>query len=159
MPGSKRKWTKERLGCGMNSCQRWTAALLVALLFAVQSMIANAEEQSRTIGVAASITPSAEAGNGAVFQKLAPGSELHASETVRTGRAGKADLVFIDRTNLTVGPTSEVVLDQFAYDPVGSSGKVVLQTTRGDFRFVSGTQDSSAYQVKTPYGTLSVRGH
>src|SRR5262249_5791036 len=159
MPGSKRKCTKERLEYAINSCQSWTAALLLALLFAVQSMVSNAEPPSPTIGVAASITPSAEAGRGTVFQKLAPGSELHASETVRTGGAGKADLVFVDRTNLTVGPTSEVVLDQFVYDPVGSSGKVVLQTTRGDFRFVSGTQDSSAYQVKTPYGTLSVRGH
>jgi hypothetical protein len=95
---------------------------------------------------------------GTVFQTLAPGSELHASETVRTGDAGKADLVFVDRTNLTVGPTSEVVLDKFVYDPVGSSGKVVLQTTRGAFRFVTGTQVHSAYQINTPYGSLGVRG-
>jgi ferric-dicitrate binding protein FerR (iron transport regulator) len=108
--------------------------------------------------VAASITPSAEGGSGTAFQTLAPGSELHASETVRTGDAGKADLVFIDRTNLTVGPTSEIVLDKFVYDPVGSSGKVVLQTTRGAFRFVTGTQDHSAYQINTPYGSLGVRG-
>src|SRR5262249_48837779 len=71
---------------------------------------------------------------------------------------GKADLVFIDRTNLTVGPTSEVVLDKFVYDPVGNKGKVVLQTTRGAFRFVTGTQDHSAYQINTPYGSLGVRG-
>jgi len=140
----------------MNRCLRWTPALLVTVLFAVP-MTANAEP-SAAIGVAASITPSAESGVGTVFQTLAPGSELHASETVRTGDAGKADLVFVDRTNLTVGPTSEVVLDKFVYDPVGSSGKVVLQTTRGAFRFVTGTQDHSAYQIKTPYGSLGVRG-
>lgn len=132
---------------------------MVTVLFAVQSATANAEPPSPTIGVAASITPSAEGGIGTVFQTLAPGSELHASETVRTGSAGKADLVFIDRTNLTVGPTSEVVLDKFVYDPVGFSGQVVLQTTRGDFRFVPGTQDNKAYQLNTPYGTLKVRGH
>ena len=143
----------------MNRCPRWTpAVLLTAVLFAVPWTMSNAETQSATIGVAASITPSAEGGVGTVFQTLAPGSELHASETVRTGDAGKADLVFIDRTNLTVGPTSEVVLDKFVYDPVGSSGKVVLQTTRGAFRFVTGTQDHSAYQINTPYGSLGVRG-
>ena len=143
----------------MNRCQRWTpAVLLTAVLFAVPWTMSNAETQSATIGVAASITPSAEGGVGTVFQTLAPGSELHASETVRTGDAGKADLVFIDRTNLTVGPTSEVLLDQFVYDPVGSKGKVVLQTTRGAFRFVTGTQDHSAYQINTPYGSLGVRG-
>jgi hypothetical protein len=132
--------------------------LLATVLFAVPLPMSNAETQSATIGVAASITPSAEGGVGTVFQTLATGSELHANETVRTGDAGKADLVFIDRTNLTVGPTSEVVLDKFVYDPVGSKGKVVVQTTRGAFRFVTGTQDHSAYQINTPYGSLGVRG-
>ena len=142
----------------MNRCQRWTPALLATVLFAVQPTTSNAETRSATIGVAASITPSAEGGTGTVFQTLATGSELHANETVRTGDAGKADLVFVDRTNLTVGPTSEVVLDKFVYDPVGNKGKVVLQATRGAFRFVTGTQDHSAYQLNTPYGTLGVRG-
>src|SRR6516164_1870443 len=142
----------------MNKCQRWTPALLATILFAMPSTTGNAETRSAAIGVAASITPSAESCVGTVFQTLAPGSELHASETVRTGDAGKADLVFIDRTNLTVGPTSEVLLDKFVYDPVGSSGKVVLQTTRGAFRFVTGTQDHSAYQINNPYGSLGVRG-
>ena len=142
----------------MNRCQRWTPALLVTVLLAVQAMTCNAEPPTATIGVAVSVTPSAEAGVGTVLQTLKPGSELQASETVRTGDAGQADLVFIDRTNLSVEPTSEVVLDKFVYDPVGSSGKVVLQTKRGAFRFVTGKQDNSAYQLQTPYGTLNVRG-
>src|SRR6516225_3390982 len=143
----------------MNRCQRWTPALLLtASLFAVPSTASNAETRPAAIGVAASITPSAEGGIGTVFSTLKPGSELHSSETVRTGDAGKADLVFIDRTNLTVGPTSEVVLDKFVYDPVGNKGKVVLQATRGAFRFVTGTQDHSVYQLNTPYGSLGVRG-
>ena len=44
------------------------------------------------------------------------------------------------------------------YDRTGSSGSVVLQATKGEFRFVTGTQDKRAYQIKTPYGTLGVRG-
>ena len=139
-------------------CQRWTPALLATILLAVPSTTGNAETQSAAIGVAASITPSAESGTGTVFQTLAPGSELRANETVRTGDAGKADLVFVDRTNLTVGPTSEVKLDKFVYDPVGNKGKVVIQATRGAFRFATGTQDHSAYQLNTPYGSLGVRG-
>ena len=142
----------------MTRCQRWTPALLATILFAVPSTTGNAETRSAAIGVAASITPSAESGTGTAFQTLAPGSELHANETVRTGDVGKADLVFVDRTNLTVGPTSEVKLDQFVYDPVGNKGKVVIQATRGAFRFATGTQDHSAYQLNTPYGSLGVRG-
>jgi hypothetical protein len=136
--------------------RRWTPALLFMALFALQSAAANAEPPK--IGVATSIKPDAESGLGANLQTLSPGSELHASETVRTGNLGQADLVFIDNTNLTVGPTSEVVLDKFVYDPTGSKGSVVLQATRGTFRFVTGTQDHRAYQFNTPFGSLGVRG-
>src|SRR5262245_35392289 len=134
--------------------RRLTPALLFMVLFAMQSTLSNAEP----IGVAASIKPNAEAGVGANLQTLSPGSELHAKDTVRTGNFGQADLVFIDSTNLTVGPTSEVVLDEFVYDPTGSAGRVVMQATRGAFRFVTGKQDHRAYALKTPYGTLGVRG-
>ena len=134
--------------------RRWTPALLFMVLFTMQSTLSNAEP----IGVAASIKPNAEGGVGTNLRTLSPGSELHAKDTVRTGKVGQADLVFIDSTNLTVGPTSEVVLDEFVYDPTGSSGKVVMQATRGAFRFVTGKQDHRAYALKTPYGTLGVRG-
>ena len=110
------------------------------------------------IGVASSIKPNADGVVGANSQSLSAGSELYANETVRTGNLGQADLVFVDQTNLTVGPTSEVLLDKFVYDPTGPKGKVVLQLTRGAFRFVTGTQDHRAYAVNTPYGSLGVRG-
>ena len=94
---------------------------------------------------------------GANSQTLSPGSELYANETVRTGNRGQADLVFIDNTNLTVGPTSEVLLDKFVYDPIGSSGRVVLQATRGAFRFVTGKQDHRAYRSKLRMGRWRAR--
>jgi hypothetical protein len=76
-----------------------------------------------------------------------------------TRENGVADLVFLDSTNSTVGPISEVYLDKFVYDPAGgSSGNVVLNGTKGAFRFVTGSQDKRAIQVQTPFGSLGVRG-
>ena len=83
---------------------------------------------------------------------------MYSSETVRTGKAGITNLVFLDNTNLSVGPTSEVKLDKFVYDPSGSSGAVVIEATKGAFRFVTGSQDKRVYQIKTPFGTLGIRG-
>jgi hypothetical protein len=138
----------------MNRSDRWTFALLCMVVLAMPS-VAWAETR---IGVASSIKPNADGVVGAGSQSLSPGSEVFANETVRTGNLGQADLVFLDQTNLTVGPTSEVLLDKFVYDPTGPKGKVVLQLTRGAFRFVTGTQDHKAYAVNTPYGSLGVRG-
>jgi hypothetical protein len=51
-----------------------------------------------------------------------------------------------------------VHLDKFVYDPNKSNGALAIEATRGTFRFVTGSQGSGAYKVKTPYGTLGVRG-
>src|SRR6516165_2240341 len=130
---------------------RWTLGLLLVGLLALQSAASWAETR---IGVAASTKPNADGITAGNSQALTPGSELYANETVRTGNLGQADLVFVDQTNLTVGPTSEVLLNKFVYDPTGAKGNVVFQATRGAFRFVTGTQDHRAYAVNTPYGSL-----
>jgi hypothetical protein len=89
---------------------------------------------------------------------LAPGADVHTNETIRTGTAGVADLRFIDNTNLSVGPASTVRLDKFVYDPNRGTGSVTFQASRGAFRFVTGSQSRGDYKVRTPYGTLGVRG-
>lgn len=132
-----------------------TLRLLLIASLAVQSGACWAETR---IGVAASTKPNADGVTAGNSQTLAAGSEVYANETVRTGNLGQADLVFLDKTNLTVGPTSEVLLDKFVYDPTGAKSSVVFQATRGAFRFVTGTQDHRAYAVNTPYGSLGVRG-
>jgi hypothetical protein len=135
--------------------RKWTPALLFIVLFAMDSTAGNAEPR---IGTTATTRPNAEGIIGMNTRTLAAGSEIYANETVRTGNRGMADLVFLDSTNLSVGPTSEVRLDKFVYDPTGSGGSVVMRATRGAFRFVTGSQAKHVYQVNTPYGTLGVRG-
>ena len=134
---------------------KWMPASVLTILFAMQATGSNAEPR---IGTAASTRPRVEAISGANTQTLSAGSEIYANQTVRTGNRGMADLVFVDKTNLSVGPTSEVRLDKFVYDSNGSAGSVVMQATRGTFRFVTGSQAHEVYRVSTPHGTLGVRG-
>ena len=80
---------------------RWMLGSVLAILFAMQSAASNAEPR---IGTAASTRPTVEAVAGGNTQKLSAGSEIYANQTVRTGNRGMADLVFLDSTNLNVGP-------------------------------------------------------
>jgi hypothetical protein len=130
----------------------WIPALLLAGLFALLSTASNAQE---AIGKATSVVPQAEGSHGGA---LSGGSNVYSKETVRTGGSGKADLQFHDTSNLSVGPNSSVRLDKFVYDPNKSTGTIAIQATKGSFRFVTGSQGKGAVQVKTPYGTLGVRG-
>jgi uncharacterized membrane protein YgcG len=89
---------------------------------------------------------------------IAAGTEVYSKELVRTGTSGMAQLLFADRTNLSVGPVAEVRLDKFIYDPNAKSGKVVVVASEGAFRFITGLQPSRNYEIKIPYGSLGVRG-
>jgi hypothetical protein len=139
----------------MGSTHRLMQAFLPIVTIIVLSSGAIAEPR---IGIASSTYPDAEAIADGNTRTLSAGSEIYANQTVRTGNRGMADLVFTDSTNLSVGPTSEVGLDKFVYDPSGSSSSVVFAARRGAFRFVTGTQVKHAYRVNTPDGSLGVHG-
>jgi hypothetical protein len=132
--------------------RRWIYALPLTILFALQASTTHGQE---AIGKATSVRPQAE---GSHAGPLSGGSNVYSKETVRTGDTGQADLQFHDHSNLSVGPKSSVRLDKFVYDPNKSAGTIAIQATRGSFRFVTGSQGKGVVQVKTPYGTLGVRG-
>jgi hypothetical protein len=130
-----------------------TGALVLGGLLVLASTASNA--QSTTIGQARDVKPQAE---GNVAGPLRPGSAVHESETLRTGSAGQTNLQFVDDSTLNVGPTSVIKLDKYVYDPNKKTGTIVIDATRGAFRFVTGSQNKGEVKIKTPYGTLGVRG-
>src|SRR6476646_429089 len=138
------------LGFAMNIRNTAPALLLMGLLV-VQSTTSHGQE---AIGSATSVKPQAEANT----RTLSGGGTVYSKELIHTGDAGVADLRFHDNTNLSVGPKSSVRLDKFVYDPNTSAGSVAVEATRGSFRLVTGSQSKGSDQVKTPYGTLGIRG-
>ncbi len=127
-------------------------AVVLTALFALQSTPSNAQTR---IGTANVVRPDA---TGSVAGTLSAGSGVHQNETVRTGSAGQAGLRFLDESNLSVGPSSQVRLDKFVYDPNKGSGTIAIEASRGAFRFVTGSQNKGQSTIKTPYGTLGIRG-
>jgi hypothetical protein len=124
---------------------------VLAAMIDLHSPIAQAQSK---VGVASAVNNEVAVGP----RRLAVGSDVHANERVRTGDASTAQLLFLDQTNLNIGPRAEVTLDRFVYNPNRGAGNVVLSATRGAFRFVSGTQNPASYTIKTPSATIGVRG-
>jgi hypothetical protein len=82
-----------------------------------------------------------------------------AAASIGTDKAGVASLRFHDQSKFDVGPSSSVKLNKFIYDPNRSSGKAVFDAAKGSFRFTTGAQGGGGtHQIKTPYGTLGIRG-
>lgn len=77
---------------------------------------------------------------------------------MRTGPESTAKLVFLDSTNLAIGPTSRVTLDEFVYSGGADAEKVTVNLSKGLFRFTTGKLDKKAYEIRTPTSSIGVRG-
>jgi opacity protein-like surface antigen len=128
------------------------------LLIAVLIGTANSARAQQNIGAAAATHKevSRESPNGR--GPLDVGDPLFRDEIVRTGLEATAKLIFLDSTNLAVGPISQVVLDRFIYDPSRPSEAMAVKLAKGVFRFTTGVLHKDAYSITTPIAAIGVRG-
>ncbi len=138
----------------MNIRRLCVAALSILSAFYATAALA----QSSPIGDAASVQNQVEGIVNRKAQPLSPGGSVFQNERVHTGDDSQAQLVFLDNTDLGVGPKSEVTLDRFVYNPDRGTGRVQIEASRGVFRFVTGSQDKKDYEIVTPSGTIHVKG-
>ncbi len=89
---------------------------------------------------------------------LSAGDSVYRDELVRTGAKSTAKLIFLDSTNLAIGPTSRVTLDRFVYSGETSGQELTVNLAKGVFRFTTGALDKKAYTISTPTASIGVRG-
>ncbi|WP_395023316.1 FecR domain-containing protein [Dongia sp.] len=117
-------------------------------------------QNAPSIGTVAAVKPDAfGAAPGAAEQTLTIGADLVENQKIRTSTDGTANVIFADRSTLTVGKGSEVTLDKFVYDPSTGDGGLAIDLAQGALRFVGGklSKDGNV-TVKTPTATMTVRG-
>lgn len=147
----------------MFSNSRRPSAVL-ALLLAPSLVLAQAPAASmQRIGAAAAVKGSVKVQNvGAkVGTLVASGKPIYLNDHVTTGADSRLQVMLLDQTVFTLGPGSDMVLDEFVYDPNTSAGKVTANVLKGTFRFVSGkiAHDSGEnMKIKVPAGTMGIRG-
>jgi len=130
----------------------------IAVLAVISALRPDAAAAEPKIGVASAARNQVQGIIGGGTRALSAGSDVFSNETVRTGDDSLAQLLFLDETSLSVGARSEVKLDRFVYNPNRKTGNVVIEASRGAFRFVSGSQTPTNYTIKTPLATIGVRG-
>jgi hypothetical protein len=86
------------------------------------------------------------------------GDSVFRDEGMRTGPDSEARVVFLDDTNVSLGPNSNLKLDKFVYSDDHGAQAVAVNVTKGLLRFVTGKGDKNAYKINTPEATIGVRG-
>ncbi len=134
--------------------------VLCVVLLAPLAVQAQSQRGGGEIGVTAAINPNATGATPLSEPRLLEvGVNVFANERIFTTAGGQVQMLFIDESAFTVGPNSEVVLDEFVFDPDTGTEKLALTAAKGVFRFVGGKiSKNSPVTLKTPTAVIGIRG-
>ncbi|MBI3547838.1 MAG: FecR domain-containing protein [Elusimicrobia bacterium] len=96
-----------------------------------------------------------------VGKDVLSGAEMWLYDKIQTNANSRLQILLKDQTVFTLGPSAEMTLDEFVYDPKTNSGAVHAEITKGAFRFVTGKiagEDPANMSIKVPSGTIGIRG-
>jgi hypothetical protein len=138
--------------------KEWLAAIgaLSMSLNAAEAQQPGAEGRA---GVAAAVNTTATSLIADATRTLFIGNDVFKQERITTDAGGRAQLLFLDQSAVTVGPNAELVIDRFVYDEKSRLGTLAVQASRGLLRFVGG--DISKQQdviIRTPTSLIGIRG-
>jgi len=125
--------------------------LLVALIAATGTGCADVAATPQRQAMAPTANPSS--------RELLVGHNAMRNERIDTIGKGQVQLLFADQSSLSVAPGSEVMINEFLYDPLTQTGNLTATVTTGVLRYVGGRvskqRDVAFY---TPTAVVSVRG-
>jgi hypothetical protein len=135
----------------------WAGGAAAALLIGFAGGPAAAEQQ---IGAAAVVVNSVTGTLAATRQRalLRAGIDVFQNETIDTADNSASRVVFEDRTELSIGPLSQVALDRFVFDPNPAASAVAVSIVKGVARFSTGLLPKPDYVIRTPSCVIGVRG-
>lgn len=132
--------------------------VLAALIFACSAAPSFAEQNN--VGVAGAVNPQAVGQPPAgTTEQLAIGQNVVRNEKISTFNKGQVQLIFNDQSTLTLAENSEIVIDEYVYDPEKQAGTMTATVTTGVLRYVGGKiSKKEDVSFLTPSGVVTVRG-
>jgi hypothetical protein len=133
-------------------------ARFAALLPALAASGAVAQER---VGVSGAVNPEVTGAPPRVAaRQVVIGQDVVFNERITTGPQGQTQLLFLDESAMTIGPNSDLTIDQFVYDPKSGTGHLAMSASRGLLRFVGGklSKQEEGVSLRTSTATLAVRG-
>ena len=85
---------------------------------------------------------------------------INSFDNVETSN-GRIGITFLDESQVRLTEHSQLVIDEFIYDPDPSKSKMALKFASGTARFITGklaTINKENIQIETPSATIGIRG-
>jgi hypothetical protein len=98
--------------------------------------------------------------NGSSVEAKA-GADLFQNDSLKTGADGSMSVVFIDDTLISVGPNSELAINEFHFSPADGKMSFVARLLKGTSAYVSGIigkLSPQSVRFETPVANIGIRG-
>ena len=131
-----------------------TEGLYIAMTAAALSL-GGATAQAQQVGTASAVNPAATAN----LKTIVIGQSIAHKEHIQTKSSGSVQLLFLDKTSMTIGPNSDLTIDEYVYDPKANTGKLAATLGKGALRFVGGQiSHNGDAEIKTASALIGIRG-
>ena len=134
----------------------WIALMIVASLLSIQ-----ARADDKVLGFIKIVSGEASIQSETEVLPAQPGMPLYLGNILKTGENGSVGLTFKDNTVMSLGPNTEVTIDEYLYSPANDELKLSASLIQGTLHYISGViakLKPEAVSVKTPAGIIGVRG-
>jgi len=129
--------------------------VMTALLLPLAALAQEPIGQLKTASGSVTVT------HGGAAKAAAAGDHVFQTDVVTTGADGAVGITFIDNSMMSLGPDSELSLDQFQFNVTTHEGSFDSFLHKGTMAVTSGQivqQQPEAMKVRTPTTLLGVRG-
>ena len=136
--------------------------LFVAMLFAIVAVpMRGYADTDGTIGMVRNSSGSATVTRGGNVLPASAGTRLHVGDTLGTGADGSLGVILRDKSSLSIGPSSSLVLREFLFSPSEGKFGLLVRLSRGTMAYLSGLIGKLAPEkarFETPTATIGIRG-
>jgi probable HAF family extracellular repeat protein len=90
---------------------------------------------------------------------VAIGTPIHLNDRITTPADGRVQVTLEDGTTFIIGPNSEIVIDEFVYDPSSGLGLLIAKFSKGLFELICSVLSCGHdKKVLTPVDSNAIRG-
>ncbi|MFH1800018.1 MAG: FecR family protein [Candidatus Omnitrophota bacterium] len=140
----------------------WISVTLIVALIGAWGVLSAQPAGPAQAGVAGAVRGEVKAApESAAERPLKSGDKIFMGDRIETGKDGQMQVLLLDETVFTLGPSSATVVDEFVYDPATDDGKVRASMLKGIFRIVTGSvahKKPENMEVALPAGVIGFRG-
>ena len=130
------------------------------LAFAMSVMLMATPALAQEVGTATAVNPLSEGTPpGGTTAPLVVGAHIVHNEKIHTTPQGTMQLRFTDQSSMSIAPNTEIVINEYVYDPNSRNGHMLVTLTDGALRFVGGQLSHSGNAtITTTAATIGIRG-